>query len=202
MIHLWPEQPLALAAISLCGVTAYAAAQRTSESGIRKALGWSRVNVQKMVLCSALLQAGAGLLIGIPAAIASGHLMTAELFGVKGWNLLVLGTTTVVLGAVSLLAAALPVRRAAGAEPMSALRGQSSSTPVARCISVRTSVQVQRDLTRVCLAKLTHFLVQHVVFSVLQGFPAAWFIGFGGHQLARESALHAEVGSNPALPWL
>jgi ABC-type antimicrobial peptide transport system permease subunit len=115
---------LALAAIGLYGVTAYAVAQRTSEIGIRMALGANRVDVQKMVLRSAFLQVGAGLLIGIPAAIAVGHLMTAELFGVKEWNPLVLGNTTVVLGAVSLLAAALPARRAAGVEPMSALRGE------------------------------------------------------------------------------
>ena len=74
-----------------------------------------------MVLCSVLLQVGAGLLIGIPAAIASGQLMKAELSGVKGWNPLGLGTTTVVLGAVSLLAAALPARGTAGARVAPAL---------------------------------------------------------------------------------
>jgi predicted permease len=115
---------LALAAIGLYGVTAYAVAQRTSEIGIRMALGANRVHVQKMVLRGAFLQIGLGLLIGIPAAIAAGHLMVAELYGVKEWNPLVLGTTTFVLGAVALLAAALPARRAAGVEPMEALRGE------------------------------------------------------------------------------
>jgi predicted permease len=115
---------LALAAIGLYGVTAYAVAQRTSEIGIRMALGANRVHVQKMVLRGAFLQVGLGLVIGIPAAIAAGHLMAAELFGVNEWNPLVLGATTVVLGAVALLAAALPARRAAGVEPMEALRGE------------------------------------------------------------------------------
>ena len=115
---------LALAAIGLYGVTAYAVAQRTSEIGIRMALGANRAHVQKMVLRGAFLQVGLGVLIGIPAAIAAGHLMAAELFGVKGWNPLVLGVTTFVLGAVALLAAALPARRAAGVEPMEALRGE------------------------------------------------------------------------------
>ncbi len=113
---------LALAAIGLYGVTSYAVAQRTSEIGIRMALGADRVHAQKMVLRGAFLQVGFGLLIGIPAAIAAGHLMAAELFGVKEWNPLVLATTTAVLGAVALLAAALPARRAAGVEPMEALR--------------------------------------------------------------------------------
>jgi predicted permease len=115
---------LALAAIGLYGVTAYAVAQRTSEIGIRMALGADRVQVQKMVLRDAFHQVGLGLLIGIPAAVAAGHLMAAELYGVNEWNLLVLGTTTAVLGVVALLAAALPARRAAGVEPMEALRGE------------------------------------------------------------------------------
>ncbi|HEX4319881.1 MAG TPA: ABC transporter permease [Acidobacteriaceae bacterium] len=115
---------LALAAIGLYGVTAYAVAQRTSEIGIRMALGANHAHVQKMVLSQAFRQVGLGLLIGIPAAIAAGHLMAAELYGVKEWNPLVLGTTTLMLGMVALLAAALPARRAAAVEPMEALRGE------------------------------------------------------------------------------
>jgi predicted permease len=115
---------LALAAIGLYGVTAYAVAQRTSEIGIRMALGANHVHVQKMVLSDAFHQVGLGLLIGIPAAVAAGHLMAAELHGVNGWNPLVLGTTATLLGVVALLAAALPARRAAAVEPMEALRGE------------------------------------------------------------------------------
>jgi ABC-type antimicrobial peptide transport system permease subunit len=115
---------LALAAIGLYGVTAYAVAQRTSEIGIRIALGANRTHVQKMVLREAFLQVGLGLLIGIPAALAAGHLIEAELFGISVWNPLVLGSTTAVLGAVALLAAALPAQRAASVDPMEALRGE------------------------------------------------------------------------------
>jgi|GEM_PF-5065573 len=70
-----------------------------------------RIDVGKMVLRFALLQVGLGLFIGLPAAMGTGHLMTAELFGVKAWSPLVLGTTTAVLAAVALLAAVLPARR-------------------------------------------------------------------------------------------
>jgi predicted permease len=115
---------LALAAIGLYGVTAYAVAQRTSEIGIRMALGANHAHVQKMVLSDAFNQVGLGLLIGIPAAVAAGHFMAAELYGVTEWNLLVLGTTTAVLGVVALVAAALPARRAANVEPMEALRAE------------------------------------------------------------------------------
>jgi ABC-type antimicrobial peptide transport system permease subunit len=113
---------LVLAAIGLYGVTAYAVAQRTSEIGIRMALGANHLHVQKMVLRDAFSHVGLGLLIGIPAAVAAGHFMAAELYGVDEWNLLVLGTTTAVLGVVALLAAALPAWRAAGVEPIQALR--------------------------------------------------------------------------------
>ena len=115
---------LILAAIGLYGVTAYAVAQRTREIGLRMALGANHTHVQKLVLRGAFLQVGLGLLIGIPAALAAGRLMQAELFGVRVWNPLVLGTTAVVLGAVTLLAAALPAQRAASVDPMEALRGE------------------------------------------------------------------------------
>lgn len=113
---------LALAAIGLYGVTAYAVAQRTSEIGIRMALGANRANVQRMVVRAAFLQVGLGLALGIPAAVEAGRLMSAELFGVEAWNPLVLGTTTAMLVLVALIAAALPALRAASVEPMEALR--------------------------------------------------------------------------------
>jgi predicted permease len=113
---------LALAGIGLYGVTAYAVAQRTSEIGIRMALGANRMHVQQMVLRGAFLQVGVGLLIGIPAAVEAGRLMAAELFGVSAWSPLVLGTATLVLAGVALVAAAAPALRAASVEPMEALR--------------------------------------------------------------------------------
>jgi putative ABC transport system permease protein len=115
---------LVLAAIGIYGVTAYAVTQRTSEIGIRMALGANRGDVRGMVLRGAFLQVGLGLLIGIPAAIAAGQLMAAELYGIRVWNPLVLGTATAVLGAVAIVAAALPALRAASVDPVQALRGE------------------------------------------------------------------------------
>jgi len=115
---------LALAALGLYGVTAYAVAQRTSEIGIRMALGANRLDVQRMVLRGAFLQVGVGLIIGIPAAIEAGHLMSAELFGVDAMNPLVLGATTAVLLLAAFVASSLPAARAASVEPMEALRGE------------------------------------------------------------------------------
>jgi len=115
---------LALAAIGLYGVTSYAVAQRTTEIGIRMALGANRVNVRQMVLRSALLQVALGLAIGVPAAIEAGRLMAAELFGIAAWNPVVLGSVIALLAAVALVAAAVPAHRAASLEPMEALRGR------------------------------------------------------------------------------
>jgi predicted permease len=113
---------LALAAIGLYGVTSYAVAQRTSEIGIRMALGADRVNVRRMMLRSALLQVGLGLAIGVPAAVEAGRLMAAELFGIEPWNPLVLATVIALLAVVALIAAAAPAHRAASPDPMEALR--------------------------------------------------------------------------------
>lgn len=113
---------LVLAAIGLYGVTAYSVAQRTNEIGIRMALGADRGGILQMVLGGAFLQAGIGLLIGLPAAILAGHFMAGQLYGVKPWDPAVLAATTAILGLAALVAAVLPAQRAANTQPMVALR--------------------------------------------------------------------------------
>jgi predicted permease len=113
---------LALAAIGLYGVTAYSVAQRTSEIGIRMALGADRGGIVQMVLRSAFLQAGIGLLIGLPAAIIGGRFMASLLYNVKTWDPVVLLSTTLILAIAAFLAAVIPAQRAASVEPMTALR--------------------------------------------------------------------------------
>jgi putative ABC transport system permease protein len=113
---------LVLAAIGLYGVTSYSVAQRTNEIGIRMALGADRRGIVQMVLLSAFLQAGIGLAIGVPAAVIAGHFMASQLYGVRPWDPVVLLTTAVVLAVAAFLAAVIPARRAAGVEPMRALR--------------------------------------------------------------------------------
>jgi putative ABC transport system permease protein len=113
---------LVLAAVGLYGVLAYMVEQRTSEIGLRMALGANRVQVTKMVLRGAFLQIGIGLALGIPAAIGAGKLMSSQLFGVKPWDPIMLAMAALMLGLAALLASAIPARRAAGVEPMIALR--------------------------------------------------------------------------------
>jgi predicted permease len=113
---------LVLASIGLYGVTAYSVERRTSEIGIRMALGADRMSVLRMVLRGAFLQVGVGLAIGIPVAILGGHVMASQLFGVKPYDPLILSTTLLVLCGAAFLAALLPARVAANLEPMRALR--------------------------------------------------------------------------------
>ena len=113
---------LVLACVGLYGVTAYAVAQRTSEIGIRMALGANRGNVLGLVLRGALLQLCFGLVIGIPVALAGGRLISNQLYGVKSHDPAILALAAVILAACAALAALVPARRAASVDPMRALR--------------------------------------------------------------------------------
>jgi putative ABC transport system permease protein len=115
---------LVLAAVGLYGVMAYMVEQRTSEIGLRMALGADRGSVVSMVLRGAFSQVGIGLALGIPAAIGAGRLMNDQLFGVKPWDPLMLALATLLLALAALLASVIPARRAAGVEPMVALRNE------------------------------------------------------------------------------
>ena len=113
---------LVLAAVGLYGVTAYGVEQRTSEIGVRMALGADRQHVVKMVLRGAFLQVGIGLAIGIPAAIGAGYLIASQLFGVAPRDPLMLALATILLAIAALIAAVLPAYRAANLDPVIALR--------------------------------------------------------------------------------
>ena len=113
---------LILAAVGLYGATAYAVERRTSEIGVRMALGADRSNVIKLVLRGSFLQILIGLLIGIPLSIACARLIAAQLYHVKGWESLVLAGTIISLGLCALLASIIPAQRAASIDPVQALR--------------------------------------------------------------------------------
>ena len=115
---------LGLAAIGLYGVTSYSVEQRTSEIGIRMALGADRGTVLGMVLRSAFLQVAIGLAIGVPAAIAAGRAITNQLYAVKPYDPVILAGAVMVLGLASLIAAGVPARRAVNVNPTEALRAE------------------------------------------------------------------------------
>jgi predicted lysophospholipase L1 biosynthesis ABC-type transport system permease subunit len=111
-----------LAAIGLYGVMAYTVSRRTSEIGIRMALGASLRSIRGLVLREAVVMAAAGLAIGLPAALASGRLARSLLFGVQAGDPRLLAATGLLLIGVMLLAAYVPARRATRVDPLVALR--------------------------------------------------------------------------------
>jgi predicted permease len=113
---------LILASVGLYGVMSYFVARRTSEIGIRMALGATRPGVVGLVLRGALWQVLVGLALGIPAALFAGHLMANQLYGVGSYDPLALGGAILVLALCATVAGFLPARRAASIEPMKALR--------------------------------------------------------------------------------
>ncbi|MGH7504934.1 MAG: ABC transporter permease, partial [Longimicrobiales bacterium] len=102
---------LLLACLGLYGVTAYSVTRRTREIGIRMALGASRARVLQRVVRSALVQAAFGIALGLPAAIAVGQLLRAQLFGISALDPLVMTGALAVLGLCALVAACIPAYR-------------------------------------------------------------------------------------------
>ncbi len=115
---------LLLAAIGLYGVMSYFVAQRTSEIGIRMALGASRSSVLRLVLRGVLTQLAFGLALGLPAALLFGRLIASQLYSVHAYDPVPLLCATFALSAAALIAGLIPARRAASIEPMQALRSE------------------------------------------------------------------------------
>ena len=113
---------LILASVGLYGVMSYFVARRTSEIGIRMALGATRSSVVSMVMRGALWQIVIGLVFGIPAALYAGFLMKSLLYGVGSYDLWALVGAPLMLLFCATAAGFIPARRAASIEPMRALR--------------------------------------------------------------------------------
>ena len=112
---------LVVASVGLYGITAYSVARRTSEIGIRIALGASRAGVARMVLRSATLQIGLGLVLGVPVALWGGSFLASQLYGVKPHDPLMLAGSVLILGVCGLFAGLIPALRAASVDPVQAL---------------------------------------------------------------------------------
>jgi predicted permease len=115
---------LILASVGLYGVMSYFVARRTSEIGIRMALGATRGSVLGMVMRGALGQVLIGLCLGIPGALYAGYLMKSLLYGVGSYDPWALAGAPLVLLLCASAAGFIPARRAASIEPMRALRSE------------------------------------------------------------------------------
>src|SRR6056297_587009 len=111
-----------LAATGLYGVLSYSVVQRTRELGLRQALGATPFRLRGMVLRQVGWMALVGGLAGLTLAVLLGRAAEAVLFGLRGYDPVVLSGAVVVLGAVVLTAGYLPARRASRITPMEALR--------------------------------------------------------------------------------
>jgi ABC-type antimicrobial peptide transport system permease subunit len=113
---------LLLAAVGLYGVTSYTVARRTSEIGIRMALGAERGGVVAMVMRGAMMQTLLGLAIGIPVALLCVRFVKAQLYEITSVNVNVMVGAIVTLTVAACVAGLIPARRAATIDPMRALR--------------------------------------------------------------------------------
>jgi ABC-type antimicrobial peptide transport system permease subunit len=113
---------LLLATIGLYGVTAYTVERRTSEIGIRMALGAERGSVIAMVMRGAIIQTVLGLAIGIPVALFCVRFVKAQLYEITGADATMLASAILTLALAACVAGLIPARRAASVEPQVALR--------------------------------------------------------------------------------
>jgi predicted permease len=115
---------VSLAGVGLYGLIAYVSAQRTGEIGIRMALGAGDRDVRRLVLRDTLALVGLGAIIGLPAALGAGWLLSSQLYQVGPADPVVLTLSIAALAVVALVAGYLPARRATGVDPATALRAE------------------------------------------------------------------------------
>jgi predicted lysophospholipase L1 biosynthesis ABC-type transport system permease subunit len=113
---------LAIACVGLYGSMSYKVARRTSEIGIRMALGAPRGSVVWMVLREVMVLAAVGVAISVPAALAASTVVESFLFGMKPNDPLALTGSALTLVIAAILAGYLPARNASRIDPMIAVR--------------------------------------------------------------------------------
>jgi predicted permease len=124
LLLLFAASALLLAALGVYGVVTYSVVQRQREIGLRMALGAQRGNIYGLVLRDGLLPVAVGAAAGIALAFGMARVMESLLFEVSPYNPAMMVGAVCLLAGVGTLACLLPARRAAGVEPMEALRSE------------------------------------------------------------------------------
>jgi ABC-type antimicrobial peptide transport system permease subunit len=114
---------LALSALGIYGVLAYAVNQRRRELGVRIALGAQSPSIVWLVVRQGLALVVIGIAIGVLGSVALGRFVSGLLFGVTPTDPMTFGAVLGVIAAVAFVSCALPARRAAGTDVLGALRG-------------------------------------------------------------------------------
>ena len=115
---------LILAIGGIYGVLSYVVGRRTAELGIRMALGADRARVVRLVLRQGIGLVAIGLVIGVPAALGVGRLLSSQLVGISTGDPITLVAVVVVLLLTGIGAALVPARRASGVDPKLALSAE------------------------------------------------------------------------------
>jgi predicted permease len=115
---------LALAGIGLYGVLSYNVALRTSEIGVRVALGSTRGRIARTVLGDGLLLVALGIAVGLPLSLVAGKIASSLLYSIRPTDSVTFVVTIIVLASAGAAAAIIPARRASSIDPMAALRGE------------------------------------------------------------------------------
>jgi ABC-type antimicrobial peptide transport system permease subunit len=115
---------LLIAATGIYGMLSYLVVERTSEIGIRMALGAERRNVLLLIVTDGMKLAGVGIVIGVAVAFVLSKVMSSLLFGLGGMDALTLASVSIGALAVALLASYIPARRATKVDPLIALRNE------------------------------------------------------------------------------
>jgi putative ABC transport system permease protein len=113
---------LLLAAVGIYGVMSYSVSQRTSEIGVRMALGAQIRDVLRFVTRDGMVQAGLGLLAGLAASLALTRILASQLFAVSALDPPTFASVALLLVAVAVAACYIPARRAMSVDPVVALR--------------------------------------------------------------------------------
>ena len=122
MVAAFAALAVALAMVGVFGVLAYSVQQRIRDFGVRRALGASSGDVMRLVFGSAIKVVGAGAVIGLVLAAATGRLISTMLFGVQPLDLATFGLVAIVMATTAVVAVAGPAWRAARVDPATALR--------------------------------------------------------------------------------
>ena len=124
LLSIFAGTALVLTAIGIYGVLAYSVAQRTSEIGIRIALGAGKSSIFRLIVGQAMTLVGISLLLGLAGAFAATRLLNSLLFGVGASDPETFAAIVLLVSAVAFIAAWLPARRATRVDPIIALRAE------------------------------------------------------------------------------
>jgi len=122
LVAIFSAVAVALASIGLYGVMSYSVAQRRREIGIRMALGAQRGEVMRMVLRRSMALAAAGIALGLAGAAGVTRVLQGMLFGIKPSDPLTFAVVAALFAVIAVVASYVPAQRAAGVDPLEALR--------------------------------------------------------------------------------